>query len=68
MPCCCVSDTSCRALRDRTGMTYVDDGLDDGDDAVHDGHEAASDRVDHGVEARCDGAHCCGVVGCLFVC
>ena len=32
--------------------TYVDDGLDDGDNAVHDGHEAAGDRVDHGVELR----------------
>lgn len=36
----------------RMDITYVDDGLDDGDDAVHDGHEAAGDRVDHGVELR----------------
>ena len=34
----------------RMGITYVDDGLDDGDDAVHDGHEAAGDGRDHGVE------------------
>jgi hypothetical protein len=43
-------------------VSYVDDGLADGDDAVHDGHEAAGDGRDQGVEARCDGAHCCGVV------
>jgi hypothetical protein len=43
-------------------LSYVDDGLADSDDAVHDGHEAAGDGRDQGVEARCDGAHCCGVV------
>lgn len=31
-------------------LSYVDDGLADGDDAVHDGHEAAGDGRDHGVE------------------
>jgi hypothetical protein len=31
-------------------LSYVDDGLADGDDAVDNGHEAGGDRVDHGVE------------------
>ena len=31
-------------------MSHVDDGRANGDDAVHDGHEAAGDRRDHGVE------------------
>lgn len=31
-------------------MSYVDDGLADSDDAVHDGHEAAGDGRDQGVE------------------
>lgn len=31
-------------------LSYVDDGLADGDDAVHDGHETAGDGRDHGVE------------------
>ena len=31
-------------------LSYVDDGLANGDDAVHDGHEAAGDGRDHGVE------------------
>jgi len=39
-------------MRDWVATTYVDDGLDDGDDTVHDGHEAAGDRVDHGVILR----------------
>ena len=33
-------------------LSYVDDGLADSDDAVHDGHEAAGDGRDHGVELR----------------
>ena len=59
---CCVSEVVFLNLRvarkiflllvPRMDITYVDDGLDDGDDAVHDGHEAAGDRVDHGVELR----------------
>ena len=39
-------------MRDEIMITYVDDSLDDGDDTVDDGHEAAGDRVDHGVELR----------------
>ena len=31
-------------------LSYVDDGLADSNDAVHDGHEAAGDGRDHGVE------------------
>ena len=34
-------------------LAYVDDGLDDGDDAVDNGHEAAGDGVHHGVELEC---------------
>jgi hypothetical protein len=47
-------------------LSYVDDGLADGDNAVDNGHEACSNGVNHTVEARCDGAHCCGC-GWLFV-
>jgi hypothetical protein len=32
------------------GWTYVDNGFDDCDNAIHDGHEAASDCVDNAVE------------------
>ena len=39
-------------MRDWIMITYVDDSLDDGDDTVDDSHEAAGDRVDHGVELR----------------
>jgi len=34
----------------RTWRAYVDDGLDDGNDAVDDGHEAARDGVHDAVE------------------
>ena len=34
-------------------LSHVDDGLADGDDTVHDGHEAAGDGRDHGVELGC---------------
>lgn len=52
-------------------VAYVDDGLDDSDDAVDNGHETAGDGRDHGVEARCDSAHCCGVGWidrCVIIC
>jgi hypothetical protein len=31
-------------------LSHVDDGLANSNDAVHDGHEAAGDGRDHGVE------------------
>lgn len=34
-------------------LSYVDDGLADGDNAVDNGHEAGGDGGNHGVELRC---------------
>jgi hypothetical protein len=33
-------------------LSYVDDGLADGDDAVDNGHEACGNGVNHGVELQ----------------
>ena len=48
MPCARVSCLCLVVLVCR--LSHVDDGLANSNDAVHDGHEAAGDGRDHGVE------------------